>query len=963
MNEREIFEQAIEIQNPAERQAFLEQACGGDVKLRAQLDQLLASHQVASQFLKVPLVEQLNPPAQNPAPTIEVSSASVEAARQHASQPGDEEDESQPTTDLSFLQPSTAPGSIGRLGHYEILQVLGQGAFGIVFKAFDEKLHRHVAIKAINPQLAATSPPRKRFLREARSVAAIKHENIVQVYSVEEQPLPYLVMEYIDGQSLQQKLDGAGPLEVGEILHLGRQMAAGLAAAHEKGLIHRDIKPGNILLERGVEQRVKITDFGLARAADDATVTRTGMIAGTPMFMAPEQALGQKLDHRADLFSLGSVLYQMTCGRPPFRGPNAVAVLKRVVDETPRPIQDILPEIPDWLCAIIEKLQAKNRDERYASAQEVGNLLSHCLKDLQQGKTPLVAAPKHEPASLARPKLTATDGHRRSRQLLVAAAAVALMILIGLGVTEATGLTKLAATVIRITTGSGTLVVEADDPEVSVTIDGEELVILGGGVKEVRLKPGEYKLLASKDGQVVTQELVTITSGGRQVVRVSKEHGNQPSTTVVDSDRKAAEWVLALGGTVHLNDDPNHVLKSSDLPSEPFRLTGFHLRKPEVEDTDLRILQDCQHLTRIDLAFTGIGDAGLEFVSGKRPLITLDLLGTSVSDAGLARLAPGNELAELAIGSPLVTDAGIAKLGNYQHLKYLWLKGDKLTDSVLLSFKNCQNLGMVDIQWTPIGDEGIAHLHDCKNLAMLWARHSKVTARGVMELQAALLNCKVDWNDAPLDPDRRAAEYVLSIGGIVQVNRQDQDIKAIAALPKEDFLLTTVNLTNYQNVTDAGLAQLPNGKKLKGLDLRYVPLTDAGLAHLKDCQELEELLLDFTPVTDATLDLFKDRNVSKWGLIGTRVTDAGLANLENHTSLVALALDGTDVTDTGLAHLKNCKKLTHLQLGGTRITNAGLAHLKGLTALEWLDLNNTQVTVAGIEDLRAALPMCQIDGP
>ncbi|MFM7167215.1 MAG: bifunctional serine/threonine-protein kinase/formylglycine-generating enzyme family protein [Planctomycetaceae bacterium] len=314
-----------------------------------------------------------------------------------------DDDSDDERADLSFLNPSSKPGSIGRLGHYEILRVLGQGAFGIVFKAFDEKLHRHVAIKAMNPQLASTSPPRKRFLREARSVAALKHENVVQIYSVEEEPLPYLAMEFVDGGTLADKLNSAGPLDVSEILYIGRQMAAGLAAAHEKGLIHRDIKPGNILIEVGAEQKVKITDFGLARAADDATMTRTGTIAGTPMYMAPEQAMGQTLDHRADLFSLGSVMYQMACGRPPFRGASAIAVLKRVVDEDARPIEDILPEVPDWLCTIIAKLHAKNPDDRFQTAKEVVDLLGRCLAELQtSGKVTCVQSslltPRDEPS-------------------------------------------------------------------------------------------------------------------------------------------------------------------------------------------------------------------------------------------------------------------------------------------------------------------------------------------------------------------------------------------------------------------------------------------------------------------------------------------------------------------------------------------------------------------------------------
>jgi serine/threonine protein kinase len=174
-------------------------------------------------------------------------------------------------------------------------------------KAFDELLCRTVAIKILAPSLAVTSPPRKRFLREARAAAAIRHENVVTIYAVEEQPLPYLVMEYIAGETLQQRLDRIGPLDVPDVLRIGRQIASGLAAAHALGLIHRDIKPANILLEQGGD-RAKISDFGLARTADDASLSQSGIIAGTPMYMAPEQAEGEAIDHRTDLFSLGSVL-------------------------------------------------------------------------------------------------------------------------------------------------------------------------------------------------------------------------------------------------------------------------------------------------------------------------------------------------------------------------------------------------------------------------------------------------------------------------------------------------------------------------------------------------------------------------------------------------------------------------------------------------------------------------------
>ena len=161
------------------------------------------------------------------------------------------------------------------------------------------------------------------------------------------------------------------------------QAAAGLAAAHAQGLVHRDIKPSNILLENCVE-RVKITDFGLARAVDDASLTQSGVVAGTPLFMAPEQARSETIDHRADLFSLGAVLYAMCTGRSPFRAPTTLAVLRRVCDEAPRPVREVNRDIPDWLAAIIDRLLAKEPAKRYQDASEVAELLGRHLARRQE---------------------------------------------------------------------------------------------------------------------------------------------------------------------------------------------------------------------------------------------------------------------------------------------------------------------------------------------------------------------------------------------------------------------------------------------------------------------------------------------------------------------------------------------------------------------------------------------------
>ena len=285
---------------------------------------------------------------------------------------------------VDFLQPSQTKESLGRLGDIEIRQFIGQGADGIVLKGFQEELNRLVAVKVMAPHLASVVAARKRFAREARATAAIVHPNVMPILQVDSNGhLPFLVMPYVDCESLQDRLDREGALPILDVLRIGVQVARGLAAAHAQGLVHRDVKPANILLERGVE-RVMLTDFGLARAVDDATLTRSGLIAGTPHYMSPEQARGEGVDTRSDLFSFGSVLYAMTTGRPPFRAETTYGILRRVTDDVPRAIRELHPEIPDWFDGIVLRLLRKSADERFSSADEIAQLLEDCLAHAQQ---------------------------------------------------------------------------------------------------------------------------------------------------------------------------------------------------------------------------------------------------------------------------------------------------------------------------------------------------------------------------------------------------------------------------------------------------------------------------------------------------------------------------------------------------------------------------------------------------
>ncbi|MGO8748571.1 MAG: protein kinase domain-containing protein [Thermoguttaceae bacterium] len=314
-----------------------------------------------------------------------------------------------------YFDPTDDPRMLGRFGGYEIVGIIGCGGMGVVLKGFEAALDRYVAVKLLAPHLATSGAARTRFAREARAAAAVLHENVVAIHRVSQSKgLPYLVMPYVPGDSLQKRLDERGPLELKEILRIGMQVAAGLAAAHAQGIVHRDITPGNILLDNGVE-RVTLTDFGLARAADDASLTRSGVIAGTPQYMSPEQARSEPLDGRSDLFSLGSVLYAMCAGRPPFRAETTFGVLQRIRESAPSPIRNVSPEMPEWLLEIIARLHAKAPGERFQSARDVADLLGRWLAHLQQ------------PTVIPAPVRT-SDRRRRAKRLWRIVAAFGIVI-------------------------------------------------------------------------------------------------------------------------------------------------------------------------------------------------------------------------------------------------------------------------------------------------------------------------------------------------------------------------------------------------------------------------------------------------------------------------------------------------------------------------------------------------------
>ena len=274
-----------------------------------------------------------------------------------------------------FGAPATT-GEVGVLGPYRLVREMGRGSMGAVYEAVDTRLERPVALKVMLPQFAGDADGKARFLREARAAARVSHDNIVTVYEADERDgVAYIAMQYLTGCTLDRYLKKQGEPNLAQTLRIGRETAAGLAAAHRLGLVHRDIKPGNLWLE-APNGRVKILDFGLARPVEvQAQLTQSGMILGTPAYMSPEQARGAHVDARSDLFSLGAVLYRLMTGRTAFQGTNTMALLVSLAVDEPPAITTLNPSVPEPIAQFVHHLLAKKPEDRPGSAEEAAKRL------------------------------------------------------------------------------------------------------------------------------------------------------------------------------------------------------------------------------------------------------------------------------------------------------------------------------------------------------------------------------------------------------------------------------------------------------------------------------------------------------------------------------------------------------------------------------------------------------------
>src|SRR6266581_1246682 len=367
---KQIFQSALE-RNPAERSAFLNQACADDPALRSQVESLIASHDQAGDSIEA---------------------MAVEAATE-------------------MLASDPAGPIVGKqIGHYQVLSCIGRGGMGEVFLAHDTSLGRKVALKLLRSDFTRIEERLRRFQQEARAASALNHPNILTIHEIgHDGSLHFMATEYVEGETLRQHLSGAR-LTVGQTLDVAVQVASALAAAHQAGIIHRDIKPENIMLR--TDGNVKVLDFGLAKLTDPKTIdtaaptlpqveTAPGVVMGTFSYMSPEQARGLAVDTRTDIWSLGVMIYEMAAGRQPFEGETASDVMSLILQKEPLPLAHSSPEVPTELERIVRKALRKDKEERYQTIKDLLIDLRNLRKELELSAEMERSAPPMSPVSSA----------------------------------------------------------------------------------------------------------------------------------------------------------------------------------------------------------------------------------------------------------------------------------------------------------------------------------------------------------------------------------------------------------------------------------------------------------------------------------------------------------------------------------------------------------------------------------
>ncbi|MGI8981108.1 MAG: protein kinase domain-containing protein [Pirellulaceae bacterium] len=830
---------------------------------------------------------------------------------------------------------------LGRIGPYELLEKLGEGGMGAVYKALHSSLEKIVALKVL-PRNRLHPDAIARFKREMKAVGKLDHPNIVRATDAGEMGGEhFLVMEYVDGVDLSELLRRVGPLDAADVCELVRQAAIGLQHAHQRGMVHRDIKPNNLMLAWGDEHApaVKILDMGLALLSEPAAgehgdLTSAGQMMGTIEYMSPEQGLDtHNVDIRSDIYSLGATLYKLLCGKAPFSGERYNTPGKMMValaTEQPASIGAKRDGLPAGLIAVVDRMLAKDPTQRYGAPAEVAQALAPFAAGADLRRLSAAARQHGMPADAAPGKVASTEEflssphtgtQSRTPPLDVQERALPALkaispntstvapspLLARLGKTgyfrpaliaTAAALLLLAAVVVyRIQTDQGTFVVKIEGDGAQAILEKDGLIIRDKNsdrtwtLKAAETKPlpsGEYKLEGAKNLQLL----------------VTDDSGAELKTDAFTLKRKGAVHVL-----VTLERDAPVVAKASPQPttSDPERAAAewvlgkggkvsFYLARKRAEGV-LSAIDKVADLPAEPFAISTIVLSGCQFESQEelarlaalpvadRYQLMLYLSSTNLENAGLENVVKCRQITHLMLDGTKVTDEGLRVIGQIPGLADLYLP-KQISDAGMKHVASCPTLAVLDLGYSKVTDSGIAELKSLTKLIGINVRSTDVSLTG---LATALKDC--DLESLSVDVDRQA------------------DLARLSQWPKLHWF------------------QSSNGE-----------VGDEGLAHLANQPELQTLYL-----------------------IGSRVTDAGCAPLKRLKKLQDLAISHAPIGDGAMPTLGDMPQLRRLAVHGTSVTDAGIKELEKLQDLESLNLLNTKVSEAGIKSLQAALPKCKIE--
>jgi tRNA A-37 threonylcarbamoyl transferase component Bud32/Leucine-rich repeat (LRR) protein len=856
------------------------------------------------------------------------------------------------------------------MGNYIILEKIGQGGMGTVFRARHRRMNRVVALKVLPQALSSIPEAIARFQREVEAAARLQHPHIAAAFDADEEAgVHFLVMEYVDGPNLASYVKQRGALPLAVAVRLMIHAASGLATAHQQGVVHRDIKPGNMMVNKqGV---LKVLDMGLAQMRGQeqnldltSDVTQTGRVMGTVDYMAPEQARDAKnVDLRADIYSLGCTLWFLATGKAPAPGGSAAEKLLWHQAQDAPPLSTEVPASTPRLDAAIAKMMAKKAEDRFASMQEVALELEQCLPELPAADSSALL----DGLDLVAEHGAATVGSSRYGQQTIAG---------GLGDTI---LTQFGRRSVNVLLGpqqrKSRRIIYACGIGGALVMAGLFAAPFVAQVKREGLEPNE-KAPQVEDGQPaeVAESLKKVEALPQPAKAASPHAPYEKLLTWVFSNKGQITAVTGGGEQLHLT-------ALTALPKQPVAILGIKLDGTGVQDADLSILGLAPGLRELSLADTRITDRGLEQLLPLRQLGHLNLSKTAITNAGLAHLARLSELAELNLERTQITNPGIARLLALPKLERLYLSDTQVTDVGIDQLKALKSLKLLTLHGTSLGD----------------AQHAA--------LKRALPELDIAWDGS--DVERGVALKLLDKGATIAVvdrtGQRHDAVKAVESLPPGRVSVKDVNLTTGSSFSDDDLKQIAVLSDVESVSLSGTKVSQNGLAHLQGlttlrqvdlgtlrlpptaveslrkalpgCQvlvrepadvevaravlgagghvtiftERNQLLRDLKAIVQLPAGQYSLRAVNLDDISG--IDDAALAKLSELPQLESLFLTNTAISDAALARVAACKSLQELGLSGTKITPAGLSSLAPLPKLARLYVAKTTLGSEGLRQL------------